>query len=142
VSAAFLRDFAEEHRQTIAGLTTEEVCEKIVKVLTNTARCSYLQLLHSNPDAIARSYFGKAIVFISHAWKYDFQDVLAVMLAHAEKNPNTFFWFDVFCNNQHEAVNYRFEWWSTTFKQNIESIGKVLLVIAPWNDPLPLRRAW
>jgi hypothetical protein len=142
VSAAFLRDFAEEHRQAIEGLRTEQVCEKIVMTLTSKARCSYLQLLRSNPDAAVRSYVGKAIVFISHAWKYDFQDVLAVMLDHAEKNPNTFFWFDLFCNNQHEAPSYPFDWWSTTFKNNIESIGKVLLVLTPWNDPVPLKRAW
>jgi hypothetical protein len=142
VSANFLRDFVEEHKDSIQGLTTEEVCDKVIKVLTKTAVCSYLQLLRSRPKAAARSYVGKAIVFISHAWKYDFQDVMAVMLDYAEKNPNTFFWFDLFCNNQHEAPSYPFDWWSTTFRKNIQGIGKVLLVLTPWDDPLPLRRAW
>ena len=32
--------------------------------------------------------------------------------------------------------------WRTTFKKTIKTIGKLVLVLSPWNDPLPLTRAW
>lgn len=140
VSAAFVRDFMEEHAEALQGLTTEEVNNKVVKLLTKDAKCSLLQLLRSKPNI--RRTLGKAIVFVSHAWKYSFKDVVAVMLDYADRHAGTYFWFDLFCNNQHEAPDYPFEWWSTTFKQNIVGIGKVLLVMTPWRDPVLLTRAW
>lgn len=33
-------------------------------------------------------------------------------------------------------------WWSSTFVNGIRSTEKVVLVLAPWSDPLPLSRAW
>ena len=39
-------------------------------------------------------------------------------------------------------ISRGFEWWSTTFRGAIESIGLTLLVLAPWRAPVPLRRAW
>jgi hypothetical protein len=111
------------------------VCEKIIKPATEAKRCAYIQIAD-------KACVGKATVFVSHAWKYDINDVFTVMLEYADTHPNTFFWFDLFCNNQHQATSHPFEWWCNTFQQNIQSIGAVLLVMAPWQDPIPLRRAW
>ena len=35
-----------------------------------------------------------------------------------------------------------FEWWQTTFRDSIAAIGRVVLVLAPWSDPIPLTRVW
>jgi hypothetical protein len=59
--------------------------------------------------------------------------------------PQIFFWFDAFSVNQHRTLHdqqYTGEWWRTIFARNIEAIGTVLLVLTPWNDPVPLTRAW
>ena len=64
------------------------------------------------------------------------------MEQHAKEHPGAYFWFDLYINNQHGTESVPQEWWSTTFKQSIKSIGSVLLVMSPWNNPTPLTRAW
>ena len=79
---------------------------------------------------------------MSHAWGYAFADVVQVLLEHEERNPNSFFWFDLFTNNQHTAVALPQEWWATTFRSAIGSIGQVLLVFTPWSKPVVTTRCW
>jgi hypothetical protein len=50
--------------------------------------------------------------------------------------------FDLVCNSQHGTVERPFEWWQTTFRDSIAAIGRVALVLAPWDDPIPLTRCW
>lgn len=50
--------------------------------------------------------------------------------------------FDLVCNSQHGTVERPFEWWQTTFRASIAAIGRVALVLAPWEDPIPLTRCW
>jgi tetratricopeptide (TPR) repeat protein len=45
-------------------------------------------------------------------------------------------------NNQHEAPDRPFSWWTTTFRESIASIGTVVLILSPWDRPIPLTRAW
>lgn len=88
-------------------------------------------------------YVSSATVFVSHAWRYSFYDVVVdVMEQHAKEHPETYFWFDLFTNNQNEVYNKDYDWFSTTFSKSIGDIGQVLLVLSPWNDPIPIRRAW
>jgi len=51
-------------------------------------------------------------------------------------------WFDLFSNNQHKAIDLDFDYWSTTFQSAIQSFGHTVMVFAPWDDPIPLTRAW
>ena len=51
-------------------------------------------------------------------------------------------WFDLFSNNQHKAPAREFHWWQNTFQDSIRSIGKTVMVLAPWNNPVPLTRGW
>ena len=53
-----------------------------------------------------------------------------------------FVWFDLFSNNQHNTSGRGFDWWSTTFKSAIEQFGHTVMVLSPWNDPIPLTRGW
>ena len=94
------------------GKTTTNVCEDVVKVLTKQHQCSLCDLLKAlNHNAFCE----KADVFISHAWKYPFLDVIAILEHHFKDNPNVIVWFDLFCNNQHQATEFEFDWWATTF---------------------------
>ena len=50
--------------------------------------------------------------------------------------------FDLFTKNQTEVASKDFDWFSSTFREGFREIGQVLLILAPWYDPIPVRRAW
>jgi hypothetical protein len=49
---------------------------------------------------------------------------------------------DIFVCNQHAVEELAPDFWSTTFKSAVASIGCTVLVLQPWQDPAPLKRAW
>eukprot|EP00911_Craspedida_sp_UC1_P002947 UC1_evm1s2150 len=142
VSAAFLRDFATKVRKLGDTPTTKDVCDLIIVPETKERKCALVDLLGGKTDDTGRALLGRPTVFVSHAWRYTFETPLSVMLDYAKDHPDTYFWFDLFVNNQNIAADLPQEWWTTTFRTQIESIGKVVLVLSPWNDPVPLKRAW
>ena len=85
---------------------------------------------------------GLATVFTSHAWKYLFLDVIDALLYHFQDEPGIVVWFDLFSNNQHKAVDLDFHWWCNTLKTAIEQFGRTVMVLSPWQDPIPLTRGW
>eukprot|EP00049_Salpingoeca_infusionum_P013099 m.245076 g.245076 ORF g.245076 m.245076 type:complete len:694 (+) comp15357_c3_seq2:259-2340(+) len=115
--------------------TTTEVCNGFVKPLTESNQCAYI-------ETIDASFVGPATCFISHAWKYDLADSVDVMRQVEAEKPNTLFWFDLVINNQHGTSERPFEWWCSTFQNGVEQIGTVVLVLAPWTNPIPLTRSW
>jgi hypothetical protein len=142
VSAGFLRDF--QASLTDPDITTERLCEAVIKPAT-LDRCAFLDTLRGRTDSSGKPSVGRATVFVSHAWRYHVNDVIDTMLDYASANPDVdqYFWFDIFVNNQHaEGLNHPFEWWCSAFKDNIAAIGTVLLVMTPWDAPIPLTRAW
>jgi tetratricopeptide (TPR) repeat protein len=121
-----------------AGMTTQNVCDTIVKPVTASDKCSFCQYQQRvNPSVIS-----KANVFISHAWQYNFGYVMETLKDYFEETPDIFIWFDVMSNNQHEATNRTFEWWINSFKSAIKEIGRTVMVLTPYNDPIPLTRGW
>jgi tetratricopeptide (TPR) repeat protein len=124
-------------KELFEGLTTTEVNIEAQKPFTHSLSCSYCDLLkrRSLPGV------GKATVFISHAWKYKFLDVLDAIRNHF-RGQDPVIWFDLFTNNQHDAPDLDFGWWSTTFQEAIREIGTTVMVLSPWSDPIPLTRAW
>ena len=127
-------------RAILQGKTTTEVNHHFQKNITKSAKlsyCDYLNQLHSDHPAV-----GIATVFISHAWKYEFLDVLDALQSYFTSNPETIIWFDVFSVNQHVEVDLDFDWWSNSFKSAIRDFGRTVMVLAPWHDPIPLQRGW
>jgi hypothetical protein len=116
--------------------TTAEVCEKAIKSITALHSCSLAEYW----SAINSSVIGIPDVFISHAWKYKFRDFVDALVSYFGKD--TYVWLDFVCCNQHKAASYPFEWWTGSFKSAISSIGKTVMVLAPWNNPIPLTRGW
>jgi hypothetical protein len=97
-------------------------------------------------DARGRPAFAKATHFVSHAWKCDFRGFVAALGFWLEQSgtseDDAYFWVDAFVVNQHQTQAYPQEWWSTRFMQAIGDIGNTILVVDPWQEPVPLSRAW
>ena len=146
VKADFLLSFIEEYggRQHFTSLSTTDVNEQIVQPATAEISASYCELLRCTGRG---DLTADATVFISHAWKYTFLDVVDSILAFVEKEKengaiDVVIWFDLFSNSQHGTSAKPFEWWQGTFKNAIANMGNVLMVMSPWDNPITLTRAW
>ena len=97
-------------REAIKELTTTDINEIHQKKITEPHKlslCDYLSYL--NHPAV-----GEATVFISHAWKYKFVDVMDALEYYFQDNLDVIIWFDLFSNNQHIAIDLDFQWWCGT----------------------------
>lgn len=139
-----IREFLDEFPQAISeNMTTSQINRAIIKPQTEGTGVPFINgYLYEKSDA-GIPFVAPATVFVSHAWRYPFsKTVVDVMEQFAKENENTYFWFDMFTNDQNAIATKDFNWFSTTFRDSIRSIGEVLLVLSPWNDPMPLKRAW
>ena len=123
-------------------------------------------------DPETASYVGTPNVFVSHAWQYNFLELLDALgefvgapkqelagllddeyhdslfdtidtdLDSARQRTEIFFWFDCFVIDEHATQSLTQEWWKTTFTECIARIGHTVMVLSPWNAPIPLTRAW
>ena len=140
-----IRKFIEDHPEVKSkSLTTSQINSAFIKPETKGTDHPYIQKYATKRDKkTEQPLVSSATVFVSHAWRYSFYDIVFdVMEQYASKHPDTYFWFDLFTNNQNEISNKDFDWFSTTFRNTIEEIGQVLLVLSPWDDPMPIKRAW
>eukprot|EP01048_Picozoa_sp_COSAG05_P006296 COSAG05_NODE_403_length_10204_cov_874.669372_6_plen_233_part_00 len=105
---------------------------------------SFLQKLAADPQTA--HFVGVPTVFLSHAWTYKFRNVITAIRNYVEalpaRAPQPFFWFDCFSIDEHATQSLTQGWWSTTFQDAIRDIGATLMVLSPWDNPLPLTRAW
>jgi hypothetical protein len=136
--------------------TTTQVSDNIVKPWTENEKSSLFELIkskhdidpHPNISLTSSQCIGPtATVFVSHAWKYKYADLVAALEVFFEDNPEfdkttTLFWVDIFLNDQWNAPSLPFEWWSTTFLSAIQEIGHTCLVLSPYQNPIPLTRVW
>lgn len=83
-----------------------------------------------------------ATVFVSHAWKYSIMDVLEQLIKLGTADPDQFFWLDFLMVDQNKAHELPPHFWTDTLRGAIVDIGRTVLVLSPWNDPIPLTRAW
>ncbi len=142
ISIKFFSVFIIEHggEEAFRGLTTTDVCNKIIRPSTMQTSSSYCEKMARSP--MFHDYIDTAQVFISHAWSYSFLDVVEALQDHFREEPNKIVWFDLFSVNQHQHLRFPFDWWTTTFESAIQDFGHTVMVFAPWKDPIPLRRAW
>eukprot|EP00049_Salpingoeca_infusionum_P023865 m.14233 g.14233 ORF g.14233 m.14233 type:complete len:707 (-) comp6166_c0_seq1:126-2246(-) len=123
--------------------TTSDACAGFVVPTTKALGVSYVEYLQHKLSADEYTELVQpATVFVSHAWRYHLSQTVDAMRQYEEKHPNSYFWFDLVMNSQHQTADRPFEWWCTTFRESIGRIGKMILVIAPWSCPIPLTRAW
>jgi len=97
-------------------------------------------------DPLGRPAFQKATHFVSHAWSYDFDSFVSALGCWVEQSQleqkDVYFWVDAFVVNQHQTQYYPKEWWCSRFMQAVGDIGNTVLVLEPWDNPVPLQRAW
>ena len=144
----YFLDFIEDcgGEEALRGKTTYEVSEAFVKPRTREVGggsfCDLLRASEATSGLVAPSAW-----YISHAWSYLFLDVVEAVKLFLEdecegRAGEEVVWFDVFSNDQHSVENRPFDWWTTPYQDFIRSIGSVLMVIQPWDNPVTLTRAW
>ena len=123
--------------------------------LTFAADCSLIEMLKTAhreiPHATLRVTYDQAVgtkanVFVSFAYGDNFIDLvegLELFLKDEKRDPmETYFWFDMFVNDQWHALDHDFDWWANTFSTAVESIGETVIFLSPWDQPGMLKRAW
>ena len=87
--------------------------------------------------------------FASHAWKYNFVDLTRGVESYLQQDfsldrSSTWFWLDICTVNQHPEAQGSLppDYFYTTFREGISAIGRTVLILLPWHDPLPLTRSW
>jgi len=144
VSVTYLVNFAK----TVVDphWTTTDVCVKHVLPETKDEGKAYYELIKDETDEQGNKVVGEADYFCSHAWRYKFVNVVNALEVFCKNKrllpEETYIWFDLFINNQQKAPNLSYKWWCGRFKEAIRSFGKVVLILEPWTDPIPITRAW
>jgi hypothetical protein len=92
-------------------------------------------------------HVGEANMFLSHAWGNQFIDTVDAALGAATERQLAlggvvYFWIDIFSTSQHSALNIPSIEWMRMFREAINKMGSLAMVLQPWNDPLALKRAW
>lgn len=108
---------------------------------------TYAALLAARPDGAALE--GPASVFLSHAYDYNFDDVLDAATAwEAKQQRGTFFYyFDLAVVDQHaqksaaQAGVVAPNVLSDEFGEGVRAIARTVLVLC-WESPLVLQRSW
>ncbi|KAH9105126.1 hypothetical protein LEN26_014861 [Aphanomyces euteiches] len=115
-------------------------------VLSFTSSTQLSMVDHAQADQNWRSYVQPAQWYVSHAWGYEFLDVVDALDAFFSEK-STPVWFCLFMNNQHTIQqspnkSTSFEELQHTFQMSLQAIGRIVMVFAPWNRPTTLARLW
>ncbi|CAK4692052.1 hypothetical protein AeMF1_017039 [Aphanomyces euteiches] len=147
LTVGFFKRFVDIHggRGAFEGLTTVDVCTRFLMPYTAATKLSLVEHVHQQPDG--HLYAKPATWFVSHAWSYLYLDVVDALDDFFQENDmddSVAVWFCTFCNNQHEIVNktYDFDHWFGIFRSSLRSVGNVVMVMSPWNNPMTLTRTW
>ena len=111
VSIACLRAFARAHEALLVDASTEDVCERVCKPLTETAGDSLaaclVRLGAADPATPLECRSPPApTIFVSHARKYLFRDLIDAVCEHVsslheEERERQYVWLDVVSQYQH-----------------------------------------
>lgn len=107
---------------------------------------------------------GQATFMLSYGWGYTIGDIIDTLESYCQGNglnlKRTYVWICCLCVNQHRVVEEQQQKQGRTgasgmitsssqnvdffaeFSQRVTGIGHILCMMAPWNNPLYLRRVW
>ena len=136
--------------ELLAGLreppsTTTQVNLCIVKPDTLAAECSYADMLVARGDG--EGNVGAPTIFLSHAWRFNFRENVAALNERCGAVPKAErlairVWNDIFVEDQNSSDAKPPDYFFTAFKDAVAGIGHTVLVLTPWDDPIPITRAW
>ena len=169
VTLSFLKRFADEYAIT-PDMTAEAVCKTHIKMITSKAKTSVVALLDDGCEEGASQWVGKPNFFVSYAWSYSFCLLIDILEQYELEHPaaacgTNYYFLDQFSLNQHDFVygtpaftpraletthTPRPELPSAAAQAKISDAlraqmlksGHVLMCQHPWNQPVPLQRAW
>ena len=137
-----MRGFYEKHvkgNRAYENHTTADMYE-IIKDITREQKVSYCEYLRTDDASITPedldAMVGTADIFVSHAWKYNFYEFLCAL--EARFGPNVKLWIDIFCHNQHEELSS--DDWINNFETHVKRMKSTVMIVFPWNNPIPLTR--
>lgn len=96
---------------------------------------------------------GPSTFMLSYGWGYSIGDIIDTLESHCDSGgldpKRTYVWICCLCNNQHRVyenkvngVDVTFSEFHDIFFNCVISIGKVLAMMSPWDDPFYLTRVW
>ena len=140
VTLPFLLQFKAEWEHIYHNLTTGQMCQVLIRPLTYFSKLSLCDALLKSGDPRGST---RPTWFLSHTWSNRFADTLdsALLFFQSLPHDDVVIWMDVFSVSQHETPQLS-QWWMSTFRGAISSIGNLLMVMQPWNNPVSMKRAW
>jgi tetratricopeptide (TPR) repeat protein len=136
-------EFIQRHggESAFEGLTTSQVKRRFIMPETLHSKLSLCEQLRAAGD----TRVADAQIFVSHAWQYKFMDVVRALqsfLAAEADGAGARLWLDAFSTSQHETYCRPPLWWQRTFVNAIGRMGRLVMVLTPWVNPIALSRAW
>ncbi len=95
MTLGFLKAFYEAHPEC-AVKTTYEVVRDVIKPLTRSRRCRFVEL----PEVAASGAGGKAQVFVSHTWGAPFSLLVGALIVAFDGDDDMVAWIDIFAVRQ------------------------------------------
>jgi len=138
----------------IDALRQEELNQshKATRPIAENARSSMGSLPATGNEEQFRNT-GPATLILSCSWQNTVRTVVKSLSKWCEKNnldtSKVFVWQDVFCRNQYrdearrakgEPEDIECSW--NALKKRIEVVPKVLVLLAPWNNPIYIQQVW
>ncbi len=71
-----------------------------------------------------------------------FLDLVRALEAFFKDKPGAIIWIDLFSTSQHATFDRGREWWQQTFMFAIGRMGRMVMVMTPWDNPICLTRSW
>ena len=109
------------------------------------------QLGASYVDCLSgEDYVGVANYMLSYVWAYKIGDIVDALVYFCEseklESKRTYVWICCLCLNQHRIYDDKVRGIVTdlleSFKKCIQTIGTVLAMMSPWDEPVYLTRTW
>ena len=128
--------------------STSQVCVVVVKVDTLAAgRCYAEMLRNAAGGSDTAADVGLPTMFLSHAWRYSFANLVDAVDAHYAAQPAAvgaaaYVWNDIFVEDQNSSASKPPDYFFHAFKDAVGAIGNTVLVLEPWRAPIPLSRSW
>lgn len=125
--------------QALEGLNSADVWETFIRRTTSPKAQSYCDYLYED---CGTKYVGEATVLVCQTWHYKFLDVVKAILNFFESERTTIVWLDLFSVNHHRQPLISVDWLCGSFRTTLSHFNRMVLVLSPWQNPIPLNRSW